>query len=65
MYNAFLDVISIANIINWVVCCSYNRKMLFFSAVFLSASLLLTRQFGSVGFVLANCVNMAVRIAHR
>ena len=39
--------------------------MLVFSVTFLSASLLLTRLLGSVGFVLANCVNMTIRILHR
>ncbi|KAJ8308955.1 hypothetical protein KUTeg_013829 [Tegillarca granosa] len=42
----------------------YNRKMLVFSAVFLVSSLFLTRHFGSVGFILANCLNMGTRIAH-
>lgn len=39
--------------------------MLLFSVVFLVASLLLTRLLGSVGFVLANCINMTIRIIHR
>ena len=43
----------------------YNRAMLVFSGVFLVAAFLLTRLFGSVGFILANCVNMAIRIYHR
>jgi oligosaccharide translocation protein RFT1 len=42
----------------------YNRMMLVFSVTFLSASLLLTRLLGCVGFVLANCVNMTIRILH-
>lgn len=42
----------------------YNGTMLVFSAVFLCASLLLTKTFGSVGFILANCINMAARIVH-
>lgn len=42
----------------------YNRKMLVFSAVFLVSSLFLTKHFGSVGFILANCLNMGTRIAH-
>ena len=44
--------------------CSYNRVMILFSVVFLSASLLLTQLCGSVGFILAHCVNMATRILH-
>ena len=43
----------------------YNGSMLVFSAVFLAAATLLTRYFGSVGFILANCINMSSRIAHR
>lgn len=42
----------------------YNQKMVGFSALFLVSSLLLTRYFGSVGFVLANCLNMGTRIGH-
>ena len=34
-----------------------------FSAVFVAASVVLTGWLGSVGFILANCVNMAARIA--
>ncbi|XP_048747801.2 protein RFT1 homolog isoform X2 [Ostrea edulis] len=42
----------------------YNHKMLIFSAILLVSSLFLTHLFGSVGFVLANCINMAFRILH-
>lgn len=45
--------------------CRYNQKLLAFSAIFLASALLLTHIMGSAGFVLANCVNMAVRIWHR
>ena len=38
--------------------------MLVFSFVFLSSSLLFTRFLGSVGFILANCVNMITRITY-
>lgn len=38
--------------------------MLLFSLIFLTSSLFLTKIFGSVGFILANCVNMTARIAH-
>lgn len=42
----------------------YNRRMVLFSLAFLGASLLLTNRFESVGFILANCINMCTRIAH-
>lgn len=38
--------------------------MLLFSFVFLGSSLFLTRYVGGVGFILANCINMASRIVH-
>uniref|UniRef100_S4R933 Protein RFT1 homolog n=1 Tax=Petromyzon marinus TaxID=7757 RepID=S4R933_PETMA len=41
----------------------YNMRLLFLSVVFLVLSYALTRAFGSVGFVLANCLNMALRLA--
>ena len=43
---------------------SYNYKMMVFSVVFLGASWYLT-VLGSVGFVIANCFNMILRIYHR
>eukprot|EP01135_Chromosphaera_perkinsii_P003464 Nk52_evm2s244 gene=Nk52_evmTU2s244 len=42
----------------------FNRIMVVFSAVFLAASYYLTRVFGSVGFIMANCINMLIRIVH-
>lgn len=42
----------------------YNQKMMVFSVVFLTAAWWLTTQLGSVGFILANCLNMALRIQH-
>ncbi|KAL8575487.1 hypothetical protein ACOMHN_013038 [Nucella lapillus] len=42
----------------------YNQKMLGFSVLFLTTSWLLTTQVGSVGFILANCLNMILRITH-
>ncbi|XP_053375538.1 protein RFT1 homolog isoform X2 [Mercenaria mercenaria] len=42
----------------------YNRKMVVFSVIFLLSSLILTAHLGSVGFILANCLNMAARILH-
>ena len=43
----------------------YNRVMVVFSAVFLGAAIALTQLWGSVGFILANCINMFTRIVHR
>ncbi|KAK1161340.1 hypothetical protein AOXY_G18827 [Acipenser oxyrinchus oxyrinchus] len=42
----------------------YNFVMLALSASFLSLSYFLTQWQGSVGFILANCLNMTLRIAH-
>lgn len=42
----------------------YNGTMLVFSVVFLCASFIFTKYFGSIGFVLANCINMSCRIMH-
>ena len=43
---------------------AYNYKMMVFSVIFLAASWYLTF-LGSVGFVIANCLNMLLRIYHR
>ncbi|XP_061687952.1 protein RFT1 homolog isoform X1 [Syngnathoides biaculeatus] len=42
----------------------YNLVMLALSASFLFLSYTLTRWAGGVGFILANCLNMALRITH-
>lgn len=42
----------------------YNQRLLLFSATFLIFSLILTSVMGSAGFIVANCVNMLVRIVH-
>ncbi|KAL4656002.1 hypothetical protein GN956_G6282 [Arapaima gigas] len=42
----------------------YNSVMLVLSVSFLVLSYLLTLVLGSVGFILANCLNMALRITH-
>ncbi|PIK44034.1 hypothetical protein BSL78_19103 [Apostichopus japonicus] len=42
----------------------YNKKMLLFSVLFLISSWYLTKTIGSVGFILANCLNMSARISH-
>ena len=43
---------------------SYNRKMVAMSVLYLLLAWLLTTMVGPVGFVLANCCNMLVRVAH-
>ena len=43
----------------------YNHRMVLFSLAFLAASLCFTKMFGSVGFIMANCMNMVLRIIHR
>nr|CAG4636943.1 EOG090X04LH [Ceriodaphnia reticulata] len=42
----------------------YNGLMVILSCMFLFLSWLLSRAVGSVGFILANCVNMLLRIIH-
>ncbi|CAI9741091.1 protein RFT1 homolog [Octopus vulgaris] len=42
----------------------YNNMMLIFSVSFLTASWLFTHYLGSIGFILANCLNMFLRILH-
>ncbi|XP_071485292.1 man(5)GlcNAc(2)-PP-dolichol translocation protein RFT1-like [Diadema antillarum] len=42
----------------------YNKKMLGFSVIFLTSSWYLTKSVGSVGFIMANCLNMMARILH-
>jgi len=41
---------------------SYTRTMSFMSVVYLGLAFVLTKLLGPVGFVLANCCNMAIRI---
>lgn len=43
---------------------TYNYYMAFFSVTFLALSYVLTNALGPVGFILANCTNMAFRIAY-
>ena len=43
----------------------YNYMMVSFSVVFTAASLFFTSTFGAVGFILANCLNMLLRIVSR
>lgn len=42
----------------------YNHKMFLFSVLFLCSSWYLTKTIGSVGFIVANCLNMSARIIH-
>lgn len=42
----------------------YNQKMVFLSVLFLFAAYCLAKIVGSVGFILANCLNMGFRIIH-
>ena len=44
---------------------THNRWMVFFSVIFLVSAWGFTHALGSIGFIAANCVNMAVRIARR
>lgn len=43
----------------------HNRWMLLFSCVFVGASIFLTAYLGSIGFILANSLNMLVRALKR
>lgn len=43
----------------------YNYVMGIFSIIFIVMSFVLTRIFGPVGFIIANCVNMLCRICSR
>ena len=44
---------------------TYNRLMVVLSITFLSSAWLLSSLLGSVGFILANIINMSLRIMHR
>lgn len=43
----------------------YNYALAVFSVVYIGAALLFTYIFGAVGFILANCSNMGLRISYR
>nr|XP_026694892.1 protein RFT1 homolog [Ciona intestinalis] len=51
-------------LLNFILIYRYNKKMLLFSILFLSCSYYLTKAIGSVGFIIANCLNMLARILH-
>jgi oligosaccharide translocation protein RFT1 len=42
----------------------YNQKLVIFSAVFLAGSFLFVHLFGSIGFFIANGLNMSLRVSH-
>ncbi|CAG2165089.1 unnamed protein product, partial [Oppiella nova] len=42
---------------------AFNKNMIYISVVFLMSSYLLTKWWGSQGFIMANCLNMGSRIA--
>ena len=44
---------------------AFNKKMINISVIFLISSLAFTKWFGCQGFIMANCLNMAARIAIR
>ena len=43
----------------------YNKRMMLFSFVFLAAAIFFSNMFGSAGLIMANCLNMIIRIIHR
>jgi len=43
----------------------FNRKLVLFSGIFFIATIFFTKMYGSIGFFIANSVNMALRIGQR
>jgi oligosaccharide translocation protein RFT1 len=43
---------------------AYNGRLAGISIAFLTAAWVFTQHFGAIGFIAANCINMALRIAH-
>uniref|UniRef100_A0A8V1AC73 Protein RFT1 homolog n=1 Tax=Gallus gallus TaxID=9031 RepID=A0A8V1AC73_CHICK len=69
LYVLFLAVNGVTECFTFASMCKeevdrYNFVMLALSFTFLCISYFLTRWHGSVGFILANCFNMGIRIAH-
>ncbi|XP_072203757.1 man(5)GlcNAc(2)-PP-dolichol translocation protein RFT1 [Excalfactoria chinensis] len=69
LYVLFLAVNGVTECFTFASMCKeevdrYNFVMLALSFMFLCISYFLTRWHGSVGFILANCFNMGIRIAH-
>uniref|UniRef100_A0A8B9Q0V5 Protein RFT1 homolog n=1 Tax=Apteryx owenii TaxID=8824 RepID=A0A8B9Q0V5_APTOW len=69
LYVLFLAVNGVTECFTFALMCKeevdkYNFVMLALSFTFLCISYFLTHWHGSVGFILANCFNMGIRIAH-
>uniref|UniRef100_A0A8B9G6L6 Protein RFT1 homolog n=1 Tax=Amazona collaria TaxID=241587 RepID=A0A8B9G6L6_9PSIT len=69
LYVLFLAVNGVTECFTFASMCKeevdrYNFVMLALSFTFLCISYFLTHWHGSVGFILANCFNMGIRIAH-
>ncbi|KAM8995098.1 LOW QUALITY PROTEIN: man(5)GlcNAc(2)-PP-dolichol translocation protein RFT1-like [Ara ararauna] len=69
LYVLFLAVNGVMECFTFALMCKeevarYNFVMLALSFTFLCISYFLTHWHGSVGFILANCFNMGIRIAH-
>ncbi|NXP59473.1 RFT1 protein, partial [Chloropsis cyanopogon] len=69
LYVLFLAVNGVTECFTSALMCKeevdrYNFVMLALSFTFLCISYFLTHWYGSVGFILANCFNMGIRIAH-
>lgn len=69
LYVLFLAVNGVTECFTFALMCKeevdrYNFVMLALSFIFLCISYFLTHWYGSVGFILANCFNMGIRIAH-
>jgi oligosaccharide translocation protein RFT1 len=56
---------TLRTVLNFADICRYNYVMAVLSVSFLVVSWVLTKAFGGVGFILANCCNMGARIGHR
>ncbi|KAL2299712.1 hypothetical protein Nmel_012557 [Mimus melanotis] len=69
LYVLFLAVNGVTECFTFALMCKeevdrYNFVMLALSFIFLCISYFLTHWYGSLGFILANCFNMGIRIAH-
>ncbi|KAI6077129.1 Protein RFT1-like protein [Aix galericulata] len=69
LYVLFLAINGVTECFTFALMCKeevdrYNFVMLALSFTFLCISYFLTHWHGSVGFILANCFNMGIRIAH-
>ncbi|XP_064012600.1 protein RFT1 homolog [Pogoniulus pusillus] len=69
LYVLFLAINGMTECFTFALMCKeevdrYNFVMLALSFTFLCISYFLTQWHGSIGFILANCFNMGIRIAH-